>query len=179
MKSPSLPPETVKMVRKRDNGGCIRCGRRDLLNTHHRQPRGMGGTKLTVKNLPSNLITLCGSGVTGCHGWVESHRALAFDYGYLVHQASNPAQVAVRYPDGWYTLTESGERIPFGDRQNDHFMEGLFDVGETGGHGGGGPSGWGQAGDGAPVGLAWPPDPARDRSQAPHAVRPRRGSGRP
>jgi len=44
----------------------------------------MGGSKLAWVDLPSNGIIACGSGTTGCHGWIESHRADARDLGYLV-----------------------------------------------------------------------------------------------
>ena len=35
-------------------------------------------------NQPANLVVLCGSGVTGCHGWVESNRSEAMDAGWIV-----------------------------------------------------------------------------------------------
>lgn len=33
----------------------------------------MGGTRDTLIGHPANGIPLCGSGTTGCHGWVEAH----------------------------------------------------------------------------------------------------------
>ena len=60
---------------------------------HHRKPRGMGGTSKKEINNPSNLILLCGSGTTGCHGWVESNREKAYELGLLVKQSQNPADV--------------------------------------------------------------------------------------
>jgi len=86
----------------RDEGYCQRCGRpvfriqtsgtRVLLENvlsdyslQHRIPRGMGGTKgaraLMLGN-PANGILFCGSGTTGCHGEVESHREAAREMGY-------------------------------------------------------------------------------------------------
>lgn len=44
----------------------------------------MGGTSDVRINDPRNLIRLCGTGTTGCHGWVESHRTEALRTGWLV-----------------------------------------------------------------------------------------------
>lgn len=60
---------------------------------HHRRPRGMGGTTRTATNEPPNLLLLCGTGTTGCHGRVEANRDLAYRLGWLLHQAEDPATV--------------------------------------------------------------------------------------
>lgn len=44
----------------------------------------MGGSRDPRTNDPRNLVLLCGSGVTGCHGEVESNRTRARDEGWLV-----------------------------------------------------------------------------------------------
>lgn len=44
----------------------------------------MGGTRDPRINDPRNLVALCGSGTTGCHGWIESHRELALAQGWLI-----------------------------------------------------------------------------------------------
>jgi hypothetical protein len=45
------------------------------VSVHHRRPRMMGGSRNESTYIkPANLIVLCGSGTTGCHGWVESNR---------------------------------------------------------------------------------------------------------
>ena len=86
----TVSPGTFEKVWERDAGQCVRCGlalvgaRGLSWSVHHRRPRGSGGSKLKWVDLPGNLILLCGSGVTGCHGWVESHRAVARDKGWLV-----------------------------------------------------------------------------------------------
>lgn len=54
------------------------------VSIHHRRPRGMGGTKRTNTNNLSNLVALCGTGTTGCHGWIESHREDAYERGYII-----------------------------------------------------------------------------------------------
>lgn len=38
-------------------------------------------------------MLLCGSGTTGCHGWVHGHPAEAYRLGWLVHSWHDPASV--------------------------------------------------------------------------------------
>ena len=38
---------------------------------HHRQPRGMGGSKAET-NSPERILLTCGSGTSGCHGLITS-----------------------------------------------------------------------------------------------------------
>jgi hypothetical protein len=92
--------ETRAMVYARDLGCCVRCGvaaGNIPHSCHHRSRRAQLGL-----NEASNLITLCGSGVTGCHGWVHGHVAEAEDAGYLVRSGFSPAAipVTVATPDG-------------------------------------------------------------------------------
>ena len=74
----------------RDQGCCVRCGvalvgaRGLSWSVHHRRPRGAGGSKLKWVNQPANLILLDGTGVDGCHGWVERNRVMARASGWLV-----------------------------------------------------------------------------------------------
>ncbi|MFF0864216.1 HNH endonuclease [Nonomuraea sp. NPDC003560] len=85
-------PKLRSLVEARDQV-CVRCGLqvpRDEDSIHHRIPRGRGG-----ENTAENLLLLCGSGTTGCHGWVESHRAEAYNAGYLVHTGIDPLDVPV------------------------------------------------------------------------------------
>ena len=44
----------------------------------------MGGDRHA--NTGANLVLMCGTGTTGCHGWAESNRAQAHDEGWLVHR---------------------------------------------------------------------------------------------
>lgn len=63
---------------------------------HHRQPRGMGGSKRNPHiNLPSNFLAVCGSGTTGCHGYIEQNRRWAYDAGFLVRRPLDPALIPV------------------------------------------------------------------------------------
>jgi len=113
-------PDTVNMVLARDMNRCARCGDRVRglrghdWSVHHRQPAGMGGSKRSDAHDTANLILLCGSGVSKCHGWVESHRTASYDAGWLVHRPTPPADVAVRHAahDGTVYLTADGGISP-------------------------------------------------------------------
>lgn len=110
-------PETVMLVLERDRWSCVRCGRsvaggqrgRDW-SIQHRIPRGMGGSRDIRLNLPSNLVVLCGSGSTKCHGHVESHREIAYAEGFLLYRAQEPTEVPVAASEGWVLLDNEGAR---------------------------------------------------------------------
>jgi hypothetical protein len=51
--------------------GSVRGMPRERISIQHRRAQGMGGTSLTETNDLANLLLLCGTGITGCHGWVE------------------------------------------------------------------------------------------------------------
>lgn len=53
-------------------------------NIHHRQARPVG------PNTMENLLHLCGSGTTGCHGWIEGNVTKAREMGLLIKKSSPP-----------------------------------------------------------------------------------------
>jgi len=59
-------------------------------------------------NRPQNLIALCGTGTTGCHGWVESNRHSATADGLLLYSNDDPAERPVLLKDGWVWLLPDG-----------------------------------------------------------------------
>lgn len=104
------------VIRSRAGGCCELCGVPLWVegsgwvaahSFHHRQPRGMGGSSVEV-NTPDRLLLLCGSGVTGCHGEVESNRAASYARGLLVRRPTDPAVVPVDLLIGRCLLTRSG-----------------------------------------------------------------------
>jgi hypothetical protein len=95
-----------EQVITRAGGSCERCRQtlRGSWSIHHRLPRGMGGTK--TPDDAYRLVMLCGSGVTGCHGWVESNRAEATEQGWLIrHGVTKPVDVPVFADGAWYAVT--------------------------------------------------------------------------
>jgi len=76
----------------------------------------MGGTRWPGINLPSNLLTLCGSGTTGCHGWVEHHPKAAQAHGWSVARYQpDPQSVPVWTWRGWVCLLSDGRLIELGE----------------------------------------------------------------
>jgi hypothetical protein len=59
-----------------------------IFSRHHRLPVGQGG-----KNTMENVVIACGDGTIGCHGYIEHHRAEAYDKGWLVRMGLDPADV--------------------------------------------------------------------------------------
>ena len=88
---------------------------------HHRLPRGMGGTSSKDANNPPRLLLVCGTGTTGCHGFIESHRTSAEQEGWLVRHGLDPADVPVTVYAGPYasahTFTRRVLLTPAGDYQ--------------------------------------------------------------
>ena len=118
-----LPQVLRGVVYARDEWACVRCGQGHGLSVHHRRPRGMGGTSRPEIHAMANLLTLCGDGTRGCHGWVESNRTEATRLGFLCPSWQDPADWPVnRGGDRWelpgetWTATEphSVQTIPRG-----------------------------------------------------------------
>lgn len=96
-------PAQRAIVAERAGYRCELCGKRLHDGTewtgprswHHRQARGMGSSKRPETNAAYNLLLLCGTGVDGCHGFVEKHRRSAEAEGWLVRHGQDPADVPV------------------------------------------------------------------------------------
>ncbi len=77
----------------------------------HRAARRMGGSKLAHLGDPTNLLALDGSGVTGCHGWVEDHPAEAYSLGLALRTGWNPDQTPYCDVHGrWWLLIDDTKR---------------------------------------------------------------------
>jgi hypothetical protein len=97
---------------------CERCGVpvADVPGSvHHRQARGMGGTKDPTTNAAPNLALLCGTGTTGCHGHIESERTEAKKDGWLVSKWEDPETVPLRDIYGHRFLFDEGHRVDFAE----------------------------------------------------------------
>lgn len=103
--------ETRMTVFHRDHGRCFICGRQlsaYAFNVHHRRMRSH---KWPGLNLPSNLLTVCGSGTMGCHARIHQHPKASYENGWLVSAYEDePATVSVRseYRNADYVLDDLG-----------------------------------------------------------------------
>ena len=71
----------------------------------------MGGTKDPAANDVPNLALLCGTGTTGCHGHIESHRTQAKADGWIVPKWENPQTVPMSDVFGNRFLFDGTERV--------------------------------------------------------------------
>lgn len=106
--------ETRFTVLARGQYKCERC-RKDFLrlgvSIHHRRPRMMGGSKDEELHKAANLIALCGSGTTGCHGWVESNREQARTFGFLIQRVQSAEEVPFKDLNGdWWVIDNNGQK---------------------------------------------------------------------
>lgn len=115
-----VPQDTRETVRRRSGGRCevaipgVCHGQ--ATNQHHRLPRRMGGSTAAGIHAPANLLDLCGSGTTGCHGHLESHRSEALEHGWLLHAGADPATVPALIRGRRVLLTAAGGYLEPGER---------------------------------------------------------------
>lgn len=106
--------ETRFVVLSRAYYRCERClGDFQLtgVSVHHRRPRMMGGSKNNNLHQPANLIALCGSGTTGCHGWVESNRQQAREEGFLIMKVESAEEIPFKDNLGkWWLIDNQGQK---------------------------------------------------------------------
>ena len=101
--SSKVPARIRQAALRRDEWTCQRCGislyGRDY-SLQHRDNRGMGGSK--TKHTLANLVALCGSATTGCHGHVESQPIESDRWGWSVPNGVTPEEWPVfRFGTSW------------------------------------------------------------------------------
>lgn len=105
------------LVYARDSHYCQMCGRSVVdfpSSVHHRINRGSGGSaKLERASL---LIRLCGTGTTGCHGWITEEPGYGAGLGYVLPKLNpniDPTQEPIlTHEYGWVLLDDEGGRTP-------------------------------------------------------------------
>lgn len=102
-----------EVVKERSEGFCERCCRSGYLTMHHRKKRGQGGPWS-----PENIVAVCGSGTTGCHGWIEHNPDNAAVEGFHVRPWQDPSEVPLlRRGSDLVLLTKTGgvvgQEVPF------------------------------------------------------------------
>jgi hypothetical protein len=99
-------------ARVRDGDTCQRCGRNlygQRASQHHRKLRS--ACSKTEWDLVENIVTLCGTGTTGCHGHVHHNRNEAYDTGWIVHRWDDPAMIPMTMLTGTQLIHD-----PFGNK---------------------------------------------------------------
>lgn len=115
-KALQIPPAVRLLVAERDGHYCARCGT-SVVNVpssvHHRYLRGMGGSRDQRINDPRNLVQMCGSGTTECHGWAHHNRTDARDAGWIIRSLDLLDEPMRTVFGTRVTLTADGDREDF------------------------------------------------------------------
>ena len=92
-------------IRHRADNRCEMCGVRcDNGQIHHRQPRGMGGSKDQQSRSAANGLYLH----ERCHSKIERNRSAGYEKGWLVHKWESSEEKPVLLWDGWKLLSADG-----------------------------------------------------------------------
>lgn len=86
----TVPKKTRDALRERAHDCCEICGVWGANNAHHRRNQSQGGPDIL-----SNLLLLCGSGTTGCHGRIGREPAIAGWLGWTITDTTPPDCVRV------------------------------------------------------------------------------------
>lgn len=111
--------KVCRLVDERDQYCCLLCGKPldgswPGGSRHHRRPRSHPFPGL---HSPSNLILLCGSGDTGCHGEVHAQPAWAYSQGLLLHSYQDPLETSINTRFGRIYLTDDGRIITQNEKE--------------------------------------------------------------
>ncbi len=97
--------KTRELIRTRAADRCELCGISvQDAQIHHRQARGMGGSKDVASRSAANGLYLHDR----CHERIERNRTEAYENGWLVHKWEDSEERPVRLWDGWWTLGADG-----------------------------------------------------------------------
>lgn len=77
----------------------------------------MGGDRRPETKTAANGLLLCGSGVTGCHGWVEGNRDEAYELGLLLRRHQIPINEPVTLQCGRVLLDHEGNYVPISNQE--------------------------------------------------------------
>ena len=106
--STRVTPAVRRDLRERALHCCEICGDPDATNAHHRVNAGQGG-----RGKLGNLLLVCGSGTTGCHGAITANPTWARAQGYTVPPSFEPCDVPVAR---WSRFTGTRETVLLDDR---------------------------------------------------------------
>lgn len=117
MTASPVPAKLRQMVIERAEYCCDRCGiylPGRQYSLQHRRARGAGGRK--DAHSPAGLIVLCGSAVTGCHGYIEQTgpgRSEGYALGFAIRgEITKPEETPIyRHLRSW-VIPGDGVWIP-------------------------------------------------------------------
>ncbi len=95
----TIPKKVRAAVLERDGYSCLRCGvtiQNRAYSLHHRKGRrALPG--MPDPHAMANLVTLCGTGTTQCHGRTHAHPEEAYRAGWMIRRGGgdDPAEVPV------------------------------------------------------------------------------------
>jgi 5-methylcytosine-specific restriction endonuclease McrA len=92
--SVSIPKKVRDALKERadiDGTPCCEICGKTANNAHHRKNQSQGGPDTLT-----NLMLLCGSGTTGCHGWVTVNPEKSRRNGWTLLRHQEPAHIPVR-----------------------------------------------------------------------------------
>lgn len=92
-----------QLVRERSGGICEVCGVLPATNFQHRKNRSQGG-----RWSASNGLDACGSGTTGCHGFIHANPAKSYEAGWSVKSWADESTVPVKTSHGLVLLDAEG-----------------------------------------------------------------------
>lgn len=123
---------TRLLVIARDKSVCQWCGEwvetsPGWYSLQHRRARMMGGSRLDWINQASNLVLICGTGTTQCHGFIEAHPLEAAGRGFRLSVGQYPSDAPLEDwagrrwllgPDAGKRPYEIGEEVSNGTRSS-------------------------------------------------------------
>ncbi len=121
--SSRVPQRIRDAVLRRDGYCCQRCGAglrvaEGDYSLQHRDNRGMGGSKLL--HTLENLVALCGSATTLCHGHVEANQTESYREGWSVPNGADPEDWPVyRFQRSWEQPGQGWEKTVPHERQRE------------------------------------------------------------
>lgn len=91
-------------------GGQLEGMPREQVSVQHRRAQGAGGTSLENTHSLANQLIICGTGVTGCHGWIETQeRDAARTLGLWIPHSYRDGEPVP--PQEYWLRLRSGRRV--------------------------------------------------------------------
>ena len=116
-----------QIVAERSNGTCeLKLPGCQGRATNYQHRKRKGHCDRDERWAPSNALHVCGSGTTGCHGYIHANPAEAEMEGWEVRSWDTPGEIPVRLWFGYVLLDDAGDWTNLGaERPIRHHVEGC------------------------------------------------------